>query len=136
MKPHKVEQREKWIKAVRIRNADGSLWQPNKYTKIVVNISSAMPNRSTQRCTESRADIQIGTVVARGYPALYTPIEGSRIYQKPLAREVEPPRILVAFLGVLRQHRLSAALVSRRQNRQGRTGPAFVTILIRVFLKF
>ncbi|KAJ8946034.1 hypothetical protein NQ318_023283 [Aromia moschata] len=34
MKPHKVEQREKWIKAVRIRNADGSLWQPNKYTKI------------------------------------------------------------------------------------------------------
>ncbi|KAJ8953184.1 hypothetical protein NQ318_003220 [Aromia moschata] len=68
------------------------------------------------------------TVVAPGYPALYTPIEGSRIYEKPPAREVEPPRILVAFLGVLRQHRLSAALVSRRQNRQGRTGPAFVTI--------
>ncbi|KAJ8957954.1 hypothetical protein NQ318_001953 [Aromia moschata] len=67
------------------------------------------------------------TIVARGYPALYTPIEGSRIYEKPPAREVEPPRILVAFLGVLRQHRLSAALVSRRQNRQGRTGPAFVT---------
>ncbi|KAJ8956132.1 hypothetical protein NQ318_016587 [Aromia moschata] len=34
MKPHKVEQREKWIKAVRRRNADGSLWQPNKDTKI------------------------------------------------------------------------------------------------------
>ncbi|KAJ8938969.1 hypothetical protein NQ318_005210 [Aromia moschata] len=70
--------------------------------------------------------IQIETIVVRGYPALYTPIEGSRIYQKPPAREMEPPRRLVTFLGVLRRHRLSAALVSRRQNRQGRTGPAFL----------
>ncbi|KAJ8956443.1 hypothetical protein NQ318_010757 [Aromia moschata] len=30
MKSHKLEQREKWIKAVRRINADGSLWQLNK----------------------------------------------------------------------------------------------------------
>ncbi|KAJ8981521.1 hypothetical protein NQ317_011757 [Molorchus minor] len=47
-KPHKAEQREKWIKAVRRINADGSLWQPNKYTKIcsahfIDNVKSEHP---------------------------------------------------------------------------------------------
>jgi hypothetical protein len=33
-KAHKAEQRQKWIAAVRRINADGSSWQPSKYTKI------------------------------------------------------------------------------------------------------